>query len=42
MNIVLLLSGGTGTRMGMDVPKQYLEIGGKRVLEYSMQAFTGK
>lgn len=40
MNIVLLLSGGTGTRMGLDVPKQYLEIGGKRILEYCLLPFA--
>lgn len=40
MNIVLILSGGTGTRMGLDVPKQYLEVGGRRILEYCMQPFA--
>lgn len=40
MNVVLILSGGTGTRMGLDVPKQYLEIGGRRILEYGMIPFA--
>lgn len=37
MNIALLLSGGTGTRMGGDVPKQYLWAGGRSVISYSME-----
>lgn len=36
MNIALLLSGGTGARMGMDVPKQYLMAGGRLVCSYCM------
>lgn len=40
MNVVLILSGGTGTRIGLDVPKQYLEIGGRRILEYGMMALA--
>lgn len=37
MNIALILSGGTGTRMGSDVPKQYVEVKGKPVICYSME-----
>lgn len=37
MNIALLLSGGTGTRMGTDIPKQYIEAGGKRICSYCME-----
>lgn len=33
----LLLSGGTGTRMGMGTPKQYIEVKGKPVIAYSLQ-----
>ncbi len=36
MNVALILSGGTGSRMGMDVPKQYLEVGGRILLEYCL------
>ena len=32
MNVALILSGGTGTRMEMDVPKQYMEVGGRNAL----------
>lgn len=37
MNIALLLSGGSGTRMGMDIPKQYLEIGNRCICFYCME-----
>ena len=34
MNIALILSGGTGTRMGVDVPKQYMEVAGRPIFTY--------
>lgn len=37
MNTVLILSGGKGSRMGTEVPKQYIEVGGKPILYYSMK-----
>ena len=37
MNIAIILSGGTGTRMGLSVPKQYIEIAGKPVIEYCLR-----
>jgi len=36
MNIAIILSGGTGTRIGSDIPKQYLEMNGKPVIKYCM------
>lgn len=39
MNAAIILSGGIGTRLGADVPKQYIEIGGKSILEYSLDNF---
>jgi len=33
----LLLSGGTGTRIGLDIPKQYVEVGGRPIISYSME-----
>lgn len=36
MNIAIILAGGTGTRIGGDVPKQYLEAGGRPVIRYCL------
>lgn len=37
MNIALFLSGGTGNRIGGDVPKQYREVSGRPVFSYCME-----
>ena len=34
MNIALVLAGGTGTRLGADIPKQYIEVRGKMIIDY--------
>lgn len=34
--IAILLSGGTGTRLGSDTPKQYLKVNNKMIIEYSL------
>lgn len=39
MNIAVILAGGSGTRLGADKPKQFLEIAGKTILEHSISAF---
>lgn len=36
MNIAIILAGGTGTRIGGDIPKQYLEVGGRPVIRYCL------
>lgn len=36
MNLVLLLAGGVGSRMGAEVPKQFLEVGGKPVIIHTL------
>lgn len=39
-NIALILAGGSGSRMkGADVPKQYMEAGGRPVIGYCLQTF---
>ncbi|MBR1916795.1 MAG: 2-C-methyl-D-erythritol 4-phosphate cytidylyltransferase [Bacteroidaceae bacterium] len=38
-NIALILAGGRGTRFNSMRPKQYIEVDGKPVLSYTMQAF---
>ncbi len=40
MNIALLLSGGTGLRLGADIPKQYIEVGGKPIISYCTEALS--
>lgn len=40
MNIAIILSGGVGSRMGIDMPKQYVEVGGMPVLGYSLKTFA--
>ena len=40
MNIALILSGGTGTRMGTDIPKQYIEVCGKPIISYCLERIS--
>lgn len=39
MNYVIIVAGGKGLRMGTDVPKQFLLLGGKPVLMRTMECF---
>ncbi len=39
MNIALILAGGTGTRLGSDIPKQYMNINGNTMLTYCLDIF---
>ena len=34
MNYAIILSGGTGTRLGLDIPKQYYEVNNKPIIGY--------
>lgn len=40
-NVAVILAGGVGNRMGTDMPKQFLPLKGKTVLEWSVEAFHG-
>lgn len=40
MNVALILAGGRGSRTGLDVPKQYLEVCGRPLIEYGLSVFT--
>jgi 2-C-methyl-D-erythritol 4-phosphate cytidylyltransferase/2-C-methyl-D-erythritol 2,4-cyclodiphosphate synthase len=37
--IAIIVAGGTGQRISSNLPKQFLEIGGKAILQHSMQTF---
>lgn len=37
---LLLLAGGSGTRMGADKPKQFIETGGKAILHHTLDRFV--
>lgn len=37
MNIALILSGGTGTRLGADIPKQYIKVEGRTILSFCLE-----
>lgn len=35
--VAIILSGGTGTRLGSSIPKQYIEVKGRMIISYSME-----
>lgn len=39
MNIALLIAGGSGNRMGQDIPKQFMHIDGRPIIIHTMQCF---
>lgn len=39
MNIGVILAGGSGTRMGSDIPKQFIDIYGKPLIVHTIEAF---
>ena len=39
MNIAIVLAGGTGSRLGADKPKQFIEVDGRTVIERCIDAF---
>ncbi len=39
MNIGLIIAGGTGSRMGQDIPKQFINVYDKPVLLYTLESF---
>ena len=38
-NIAIIIAGGVGSRMGHDIPKQFIEVEGKPVLLYTLEGF---
>ena len=39
MNIALIIAGGSGSRMGQDIPKQFINVYDKPVLIYTLEGF---
>lgn len=39
MNIAVILAGGVGSRLGADIPKQYIEINHKPIIAYTLEVF---
>ena len=39
MNTAIILAGGVGSRVGADIPKQFIEVVGRPVLSYTIEAF---
>lgn len=39
MNVALILAGGVGNRVGAGIPKQFIEVCGKPILAYTIEAF---
>lgn len=39
MNIAVIIAGGSGQRMGLDIPKQFINVYDKPVLIYTIEAF---
>ena len=37
MNYVVLLAGGSGSRMGQDIPKQFIHVENKPVIVYTLE-----
>lgn len=40
MVTALILAGGTGTRLGSDIPKQYIEVNDKPIISYCIDVFV--
>ena len=38
-NIAVILAGGSGHRFGGDLPKQFLKVAGKKIIEHTIDVF---
>lgn len=39
MNFAIILAGGSGSRVGAEIPKQFIEVNGKPILAYTLERF---
>ena len=39
MNIAIIIAGGVGSRMGANIPKQFIKVKDKHVLAYTLESF---
>ena len=39
MNVAIIIAGGVGSRMGQEIPKQFINVGDKPVIAYTLEAF---
>ena len=39
MNIAVILAGGTGSRIGAKIPKQFIEVQGRPIIAYTLETF---
>ena len=39
MNVAIILAGGKGVRMGLNIPKQFVEVLGKPIIAYTLDIF---
>ena len=37
-NVAVILAGGTGTRIGLNIPKQLIKVAGKPIIEHTISA----
>jgi len=38
-NVAIVLAGGTGSRFGLDIPKQFAKLAGKTIIEHTLDTF---
>ena len=41
MNIAVIVAGGSGTRFGGEIPKQFVKLGEMEVIEHCVKTFAG-
>ena len=39
MNIALIIAGGSGNRMGQDIPKQFMHVDGAPIIIHTLKCF---